>query len=127
MNRRGAAAERFAERRRQEDEAPRLRDVVPTLTACRVVFEERREGVTGSDLSHTRRIVVEHAPARLVVPCGDSDCRDGGHDISAELVRGLRSGQAEIHGEDRCFGHVRAADCQRVLAFTAYAEYGGAR
>jgi hypothetical protein len=123
MNRRGEAAERFAARRRQEDEAPRLRDVVPRLTACRVEFEERRGGVTTADVSHTRRIVVERAPALLIIPCGDASCRDGGHDISSDFLRGLREGRTVIHGEDTCYGQVGTADCGRILKFTAFAEY----
>lgn len=122
-HRRGEAAQRFAERRRLEDEAPRLRDAVPRLKACRIEIKDSRAGVTSADITHTRRIVVEHAPALLLIPCGDPSCRDGGHDITAELLRGLRSGQSEIRGEDTCFGHLGTADCGRVLRFTAFAEY----
>jgi hypothetical protein len=127
VNRRTSeAAERFAARRRQEDEAPRLRDVIPRLQACRIELAERRAASTNTDVSHTRRVVVEHAPALLVVPCGDASCRDGGFDLSHDFLRGLREGRAEIHGEDCCHGHVGTADCGRVLAFTAFAEYKAA-
>ena len=123
MNRRTEAAERFAERRRQEDEAPRLRDVAPDLTACKVDIEESRGGLTTADVKHTRRIIVERAPALLLVPCGDPSCRDGGHDITSAFLRGLREHRTEIRGEDTCQGHVGTADCGRVLRFTAFAEY----
>lgn len=123
MNRRGEAAERFAERRRREDEAPRLRDIVPRLAACRIEIEERRGGVTTADVSHTRRIVVDRAPALMVIPCGDGSCKEGGHDISSELLRGLREGREVIRGEDTCYGQVGTADCGRVLRFTAFADY----
>jgi hypothetical protein len=115
--------ERFAARRRQEDDAPRLHDVVPTLTSCRIVIEQGRPDSTTADVTHTRRIVVEHAPALLIVPCSDSSCREGGHDISAQLLRGLREGRTEVKGEDVCHGHVGTATCGRVLRFTAHAEY----
>jgi hypothetical protein len=123
MNRSREAAERFAERRRREDEAPRLRHVVPRLVACRLEIEETRAGVTSAEIAHTRRVVVEHAPALFVIPCGDPSCRDGGHDITSDLMRGLREGKAETRGEDRCFGHTGMADCGRILRFKAFAEY----
>lgn len=123
MNRRTEAAERFAERRRLEDEAPRLHDVAPELSACKIEFEERRSGLTSTDVKHTRRIVVERAPALLLIPCGDPSCRDGGHDLTAMFLRGLRERRAVIEGEDTCFGHVGTADCGRVLRFTAHAEF----
>jgi len=117
------AAARFAERRRLEDEAQRLRDVAPKLTSLRIEVAEGREGSTTAEISHTKRVVVEVAPALFWFQCGDASCRDGGHDVTNELVRGLREGKAEIHGQDTCFGHTGNADCGRVLRFTAYAEY----
>jgi hypothetical protein len=123
MNRRTDAMERFAERRRQEDAAPRLRQVVPGLTACRIELEDTRAGVTGASVAHTRRIVVEHAAALLIVPCSDGSCKDGGHDLTANFLRGLREGLRQIHGEDVCHGYVGASSCGRVLKFTAFADY----
>jgi hypothetical protein len=124
MNRSREAAERFAERRRREDEAPRLRDVIPRLTACKLIIEEGRAGVTCVEVAHTRRIVVDVAPALFMIPCGDSSCRDGGHDISNDIMRGLREGRTEITGQDTCYGHTRTAECGRILKFTCIAEYG---
>jgi hypothetical protein len=117
------AAERYAERKRREDEAPRLRDVVPRLTACRLELEEGRAGFVTPEVAHTRRIVVAHAPALFVIPCGEPSCRDGGHDVSMDLLRGLREGRGEIRGEDTCYGHTGTADCGRVLRFAAFVEY----
>lgn len=122
-NRRGQGAERFAERRRREDEAPRLRDVVPDLVSCRIDIAERRSDVTSVDVSHTRHLVVANAPAMLIVPCSDPACREGGHDISSELLRGFRERRTEIRGEDACNGDVGSVRCGRVLTFTATAQY----
>ena len=124
MNRRTDAMERFAERRRREDAAPRLRDTVPRLRACRIDFEETRADVTSASVAHTRRLVVERAPALFIIPCSDPSCKDGGHDISANLLRGLRDGAAQIRGEDTCHGYVGGASCGRILKFTAFADYG---
>lgn len=121
------AAARFAERRRLEDEAPRLRDVVPTLEACRIEIAEGRKEATTAEIAHTRRVVVAVAPALFMFPCGDQSCRDGGHDVTHELVRALREGKTEITGEDTCFGHVGTADCGRVLRYKAFAEYRSAK
>lgn len=123
MNRRGEAAERFAERRRREDEAPRLRDVIPDLLDCRIDIAEGRGDATSVDVSHTRRLVVARAPALFVIPCSDPSCRNGGHDVTFELLRGLRERRVEVRGEDACNGDVGAVHCGRVLRFTAHAQY----
>jgi hypothetical protein len=123
VNRRGEAAERFAERRRQEDEAPRLRDVVPDLVACRIDITEARADATSADTAHTRHIVVARAPALLVIGCSDPSCRDGGHDLSSVLLRGLRERRIDIRGEDSCNGTVGAEHCGRKLSFHAHATY----
>lgn len=123
MNRKSEAAERFAERRRQEDEAPRLRDVVPTLVSCRLEIKERRAAATIADVSHTRHVVVARAPALFLVPCSDPSCREGGYDISRELIRALRDRKSVFEGEDTCNGNIGSAHCGRVLTFTARAEY----
>lgn len=123
MNRRGEAAERFAERRRREDEAPRLLDVVPDLVACRIDMAQGRADATTAEVAHTRHLVVARAPALLVVPCSDPACRDGGHDISSALLRGLRDHQRDINGEDTCHGDVGTVNCGRILRFTALAQY----
>ncbi len=123
MKRRGEAAERFAERRRQEDEAPRLRDLVPGLLTCRIDIAERRADVTSADVSHTRHLVVARAPAMLVIPCSDPACKEGGHDLGSALLRGLRERRTEIRGEDSCNGDIGNVHCGRVLTFVATAEY----
>ena len=120
------AAARFAERRRIEDEAPRLRDVVPRLTKLRIEIAEGREHATTAEISHKRVVVVAVAPSLFVFPCGDASCKDGGHDVTHEIVRGLRDGKTEIRGEDTCYGHTGTADCGRVLRYVAYAEYEAA-
>lgn len=121
--RRNEAAERFADRRRQEDEAPRLRDVVPDLVSCRIEIAESRGARTTADVTHTRHLVVEHAPALVVIPCSEPSCRGGGHDITSALLQRLREAQSEIRGEDPCYGQSGAADCGRVMRYRAVATY----
>ena len=121
--RRREAAERSAERRRREDEAPRLREVVPGLESLKLEIAERRGDAPITEASYVRRVVVEHAPAMFLVPCGDTSCRDGGHDITHAVMRGLSDRRTEFEGEDHCHGRTGNADCPRILRFVATAVY----
>jgi len=122
MNRRNSPqAQRFAERRRREDEAPRLRTQVPDLRSLRLEIEDRTD-VGGN--THTRRVVVDQAPALFLVPCGDPRCADGEHDLTATVMRALRSHETSFRGTDECRGSVGPSACSRVLSFDATAEYG---
>jgi hypothetical protein len=117
------AALRFSERRRREDEAPRLAELFPDLVELCIHLRESRgvSAVAGS--TYMRRIVIEHAPALFHIPCADPSCRDGGHDITRELLSGLRRSSVTIEGEDACGGYAGASPCRRVLHFTATPVY----
>jgi hypothetical protein len=123
MNRRySEAAERFAARRRREDEAPRLRTRVPNLVSLRLEVEERRAAGVAVDSRHVRHI-VDSAPALFVLPCGDPACKDGGHDVTSQMLRGLLAGTPRFEVEDACAGDVGTARCGRILKVTAIATY----
>jgi hypothetical protein len=113
-------AQRFAERRRREDEASRLHEVVPDLVSLRLDIEERSDG--GGN-THTRRVVVDQAPALFLVLCGDPRCTDGEHDLTSAVMRALRTHETSFHGEDECRGSVGPSPCSRVIRFDAKAEY----
>ena len=116
MNRRNRdAANRFAERRKREDEAPRLATEAPKLDTLRLDLEERRPGVVSAEVSHIRRVVVAHAPAMFEVPCSDPSCADGGHDLT--------NGDEKFDGEDTCLGQVGNASCERILRYVGTATY----
>lgn len=127
MNRRTDAAERFAERRRQEDEAPRLRDAVPELLTCKIELSTSRASSVTPDVTHTRHLIVDRASTMIFVACSDPACRDGGYDIGSTIVRGLRDRRTEIRGDDACNGNVGAAHCGRLLQYRAIATFGGTR
>jgi hypothetical protein len=114
------AAQRFAERRRREDDAPRLCDEVPDLVSLRIEIEER-SGVTGTE--HIRRFVIDRAPALFLVPCGDPRCTGGEHDLTTPVMRALRAHEKVFEGDDVCMGSVGPNPCSRVLHFDAIAEY----
>ncbi len=117
------AAERAAERRRRETEAPRLLSVVPNLTSLRLEVEERRADHALAETAHVKRVVVEHAPALFVLPCTDRSCKEGGHDVTSEVMRNLWDKRERFSGEDACSGSTGSAPCQRVLHYVAVAEF----
>ena len=117
------ASDRATERRRREDEAPRLAAAIPDLESLRLELTEKRGDVGIAESSHIKRVVVEHGPALFVIPCGESSCRDGGHDITRMVLRGLESKLTEFEGSDPCMGQTGSAACARTLVFKAVATY----
>ncbi len=123
MNRRySEAAERFAARRRREDEAPRLQQQVPSLVSLRLEVEEKRASAVAVESRHVRH-VVDGAPALFLLPCGDPACKEGGHDLTTPIMRGLTSGTKRFEVEDVCAGDIGTARCGRILKVTAIATY----
>jgi hypothetical protein len=113
----------LAERRRREDESPRLTAEVPKLQS--LALEVREENATGpvAEPAHVRRIVVQHAPALFMLTCGDGRCKDGGHDVTHAIMRSLRAGETRFEGRDVCTGYVGTGQCSRVLHYIAIASY----
>jgi len=126
MNGRGRQSEvalRAQERRRREDEAPRLSTRVPRLATLVLTIEERRPGGVGADVSHVKRVVVDSAPALFDLSCCDRACKDGGHDITRAIMQELERGTTEFEGEDTCHGSLGTAQCARILKYKAVASY----
>jgi hypothetical protein len=119
------AAQRFAERRRREDESPRLQAEIADLEALKLEVEERRAGISNPGASHVRRIVVARAPALFILPCHDSQCKEGGHDVTHSIMRALRARETRFEGDDTCSGSVGSSSCQCVLHYVATASYRG--
>ncbi len=114
------AAQRFAERRQRENDAPRLSAEVPGLVSLRLEIEERG----GSPQpKYIRRIMVDTAPALFLLPCGDPRCVDGGHDVTAAVMQALRARRTHFEGTDECHGNVGSSACTRVVHFEASADY----
>lgn len=117
-----AAAERYAERRRREDEAPRLAAIIPNLKSLRLEVQDD-QGLVGRRMAHTRWIVVEGAPALFFVPCGDPMCRDGGHELTRLVLGALELEERLFEVDHDCDGTVRAARCRCNLHVTGIADY----
>jgi hypothetical protein len=117
------AAQRFADRRKREDDAPRLAAEVPALATLSLSVEERRGTVTSAESKHVRHVMVDRAPALFLVPCGDPSCEGGGYDLTSSVLRELRAGRREFSVEDECMGNVGSARCGRLLRAMATATY----
>jgi hypothetical protein len=117
------AAQRAAARRQREDDAPRLKDIAPTLESLKLEVDQRRAADSVTGTSHIRRIVVENAPALFIVPCADRACTDGGHDLTREILQALQKKLDKFEGQHACQGNVRTAHCGSVLRYSATAVY----
>jgi hypothetical protein len=120
--RRSEANRRAVERRQREDACPRLTDEVPDLSTLELEIHERHNGSL-AEVLHMRRVIVEHAPALFEVPCADRGCKEGGHDLTAQIVPALRRRLARFQGEHICCGRLGAGTCGRVLHYVATATY----
>jgi len=112
-----------AERRQREDRAPRLLAEVPFVASLRLEIEERRQNAAVPETVHVRHVSVAHAPAMFELPCLDTTCSGGGHDVTVAILRSLRSRMAKFEGEHACNGTTRTAPCTRVLRYVATATY----
>ena len=127
MRRITPAVKRAAERRMREDAAKRLNEVVPALDALVLTIEEcdsDKASLAPIEVTHTRRIVVDRAPAVFDLPCYDRHC-DGGHDVTSSVIRALEARKTRFEGRHRCSGHSKHGDCRLELHFVAEAHYEG--
>jgi hypothetical protein len=118
----GAGAQRFAERRLREDEAPRLSAAVPDLLSLSLAIEDCSDS-SFAQPKHVRRVVVAQAPALFVIGCSDPNCQEGGHDVTHPIMQALTRHQTAFHGEDKCYGILGSSQCTRVLRYEALANY----
>jgi hypothetical protein len=123
MRRSSEAYRRSLERRRKEDEARRLRDVLPALAELEFELCEERLGMPGHEVHHKRVIVVSRAPALFEFPCSDRSCDGGGHDITAEVLGHLTKGELRFVETHRCEGKSRDSSCEYVLRLEAKAVF----
>ena len=122
----GEAAARRKARKERDDASPRLRAVVPAIVSLDLEIDVSRDGTVMQALRHVKRCPVEHAPAVFVIDCTDRECRDGGHDLTEEMLSQLRAGRERFHLEQRCPGRTSARDCGRVATVRAVATYARA-
>lgn len=114
---------RARERWEREDGAARLKDRVVGLVELTLRIEERFGSGAVDSPRHTRRVIVEMAPALFEIPCSHSACRDGGHDLTDPIIRALHARRTSFEGEDLCCGSLGHGQCGRVLLYDATAVY----
>jgi hypothetical protein len=115
--------ERRDQRHHREDAAGKLLQKVPDLTSLSLAIHQKRPNGCVNETQYIRRIVVEHAPALLEVPCSDPDCNDGGYDVTREVLHALAARQVHFEGEHVCRGTSGACECGRLLRFVGTATY----
>lgn len=123
MRRDPEAAKRAQQRRAREDSAPRLQQKVPRLAALKLFIKEWPFGEEAHEVSYTKLVVVDRAPALFVIPCADRACKEGGHDLTRRIIRALRDGKTEFTGKHECAGDIAGSECPLVLTFEAEASY----
>ncbi len=119
------ALERRRERQQREDSAPRLSTEVPALKNLRLVISYHR-GDVAVQPGHTRVVVVQRAPALFQVTCADKECKNGGHDITEDVMNHLRAGDKVFSGSATCDGELGTPPtrCGSELRYEAEATYG---
>ena len=120
---RNEAAERFEERRRREDAAPRLKESVPNLATLKLVVDETHDTMGTGAGKYVRHVVVDRAAALFVIPCGDPACQGGGYDVTDDVMRALRAGKETFAVDDHCHGSTADGPCKRALKVDATATY----
>ncbi len=116
------AAARYEDRRQREHQAQRLRDRVPALTSLRLDIAEGRGAISGGP-KYARIITVETSPALFLLGCADASCRDGGHNLTTDVLRGLLEGKTHFEIDQVCNGSVGTADCGRTTHVEVTATY----
>jgi hypothetical protein len=111
------------ERWDRENAAPRLKELVPNLKSLRLSLVEHRAGRELGGTRRTQHVVVDTASTRFEVPCGESGCTGGGHDLTSSASAQLRQQQRTFSGSSDCQGYVKDRPCDRRLEYSFVAEY----
>ncbi|HEX5657065.1 MAG TPA: hypothetical protein VFX59_07710 [Polyangiales bacterium] len=109
-----------AERVLRERRAPRLLTTAPTLTGLKLEVQEFSQIAC---TKYTKRFHVPSAPTLFELRCNDARCEHGGYDITAIVVRTLRSRETRGHGDYSCDGTTGKSPCSRRIHFELFAEY----
>lgn len=113
---------RFQERRERERTAQRLSTRVPNLATLRLDINDSH-GVIGVGPKYARIFTVATTPALFTIACADPSCRDGGHDVTSYVLRGLLDGKTQFAFDEHCQGNVGTANCERKLHIEVSATY----
>lgn len=115
--------ERRVQRAQREGAAGKLLTQAPDLTSLSLSIRETRPDGCVGDTEYLRRVVLEHAPALFEVPCAYRECKDGGYDVTREILHALAGHLTRFEGEQPCRGRFGAHECTRVLHYAGTATY----
>jgi len=111
------------ERWKREDEAARLSAAAPALVRLRLELSESSNGRKVLDSARIVHIVVPRAAALFEVPCSDARCKDGGYDLTRDILHNVLQRRRTFIGQNDCGGYLGASPCSRVLTFVVHAEF----
>ena len=112
-----------SERWEREDASPRLKQLVPELESLRLSLVENRSGYPISGTRRVQHVMVGTASTRFEIPCGESSCEGGGHDLTPTVGPRLRHRRLEFSGSSECNGSVGGHACLRSLHYAFEATY----
>jgi len=111
------------ERWKREDEAARLSAEAPALRQLRLELSESSNGHRVLDSYRIVHIVVPRAAALFEVPCSDGRCKEGGYDLTRDVMHSVRQRRRSFVGQNCCNGYLGNSPCPRVLSFVGHAEF----
>jgi len=117
---------RRSERWDRENAAPRLKQLVPSLKGLRLTLVEQRAERDISGTRRTQHVMVDTASTRFEIPCGETDCDGGGHDLSRIAASQLSERRGAFGGKSECHGYIKERPCDRHLEYAFVAEYTAA-
>jgi hypothetical protein len=110
-----------SQRWEREDSAERLANVVPSLRELKLELSEKRDDGVAVGNTSIRHVVVGSAAALFEFKC--TGCNDASHDLTNQILSGLRRNLSRFEGTSRCLGNAGSRPCERNLVFVAHAVY----
>lgn len=113
-----------SDRWERENAAPRLKQLVPEIAALRLNLVEHRGDYPITGTRRVQHVMVDTASTHFEVPCGESSCQGGGHDLTHNVTSPLRSRRVAFKGSSECGGAIGGGyACARRLEYSFEAKY----
>jgi hypothetical protein len=112
-----------SDRWQREDAAARLLDQLPYIRTIKFSLKETRAEHTVAGTTRAQHVIVARAGALFEIACSDPKCENGGHDLTTEVLAGLRDRLAEFGGNSDCHGDLGQGSCDRTLHYSVHATY----
>jgi hypothetical protein len=116
-----------SERWERENAAPRLKQLVPEIEALRLSMVENRGGYPVNGTRRVQHVMVNTASTLFEIPCSESACQGGGHDLTHTVGPRLRHRRSEFSGSSECTGAIGGHGCDRRLEYSFEAKYSNVK